>query len=278
MVVIENERLRVSIAEVGALLTSVYLKKEGKEALWQAQEAKSWPSQDVVMFPVVGIATYDLEGVHHEGGHQHGFARDSRFSVLEKKADQVSLLLKDDEKSWALYPYHFALAVTYSLKGASLHSHFEVKNLSDKVMPFMLGNHPGYRYHFNDGAIYLKEGSLHYLPVRQNLTRAEEVFPYQGKLVLTKELFKRFETIVLDDNGAPKVDTGFGYLIQYHFKAPYTVIWSHPEAGDFLCIEPWWGINQYEGQPLELAKRKNVNLLKPQAKQSFDNEVEFLSK
>lgn len=278
MVVIENEALKVSVSEVGALLTSVYLKKLHKEALWQAKDPDSWPSQDVVMFPIVGIATYDLDGVHHEGGRQHGFARESRFEVMESKKDKVVLSLKDDEKSWALYPYHFELRVTYALKGASLHSHFEVTNLSDKIMPFMLGNHPGYAYHFNEGALYLGKGALHYLPVRQNLTRAEEVFPYSGKLVLTKDLFKTFETVVLSDNGAPKVDTGLGYLIQYHFQAPYCVVWSHPEKGDFLCIEPWWGLNQYEGEPLELKERKNVNLLSPQKKQAFDNEVEFLSK
>jgi hypothetical protein len=80
----------------------------------------------------------------------------------------------------------------------------------------------------------------------------------------------------LTDNGSPAVDTGLGYGIVYHFKAPYTVVWSHPETGDFLCIEPWWGINQYEGEPLELAKRKTINLLEPKKKQAFDNEVEFV--
>ena len=66
MITIENETLRVTINEVGALLTSVYLKKKNIEALWQADDKNSWPFQDVVMFPFIGVAKYSLDGVLHE--------------------------------------------------------------------------------------------------------------------------------------------------------------------------------------------------------------------
>lgn len=276
MITIENETLRVTINEVGALLTSVYLKKKNIEALWQADDKNSWPSQDVVMFPFIGVAKYSLDGVLHEGGRQHGFARDSRFTVVEKAKDKVVLSYHDDKTSFALYPYRFELRVTYSLSANKLHSHFEVTNRSERTMPFMLGNHPGYRYSFFKGSVDLGPNQLSYLPVRENLSRKEEPFPYDGEISLTKDFFRHYETLVFVKGPAPKVNTGLGYSIVYHFVADYCVLWSHPEKGDFLCVEPWWGVNQYEGKPLDLAKRKNITLLPKGKSKAFDNEVEFV--
>ena len=56
MQIIENSNLRVSITEVGSLLTSVYDKNLKQELLWQKDPA-IWNSQDVLIFPIIGPAT-----------------------------------------------------------------------------------------------------------------------------------------------------------------------------------------------------------------------------
>jgi hypothetical protein len=119
---------------------------------------------------------------------------------------------------------------------------------------------------------------LTYLPVRENLTRKEEPFPYEGKFTLTKDFFRHYETLVLVKGKAPIVEYGFRLYPRLSFRRPIIVFCGRiRKKATSLCVEPWWGINQYEGEPLDLAKRKNITLLPKGQSQAFDNEVEFVS-
>ena len=61
METIENKLFKVSVDETGALLTSVITKKNQQELLWQ-KNPDFWPNQDVVIFPVIGLPEYDVNG------------------------------------------------------------------------------------------------------------------------------------------------------------------------------------------------------------------------
>ncbi len=46
--------------------------------------------------------------------------------------------------------------------------------------------------------------------------------------------------------------------------APYLRVWSpYPKTGDFVCIEPWWGIADTIGTTGDLTKKLGINRLEP---------------
>ena len=77
-------------------------------------------------------------------------------------------------------------------------------------------------------------------------------------------------------NVALKVNTGIDdILFIYNFNAPYFAIWTHPEKGDFVSIEPRWGISNYLGEPEEIYKREAINKLKKNEYKSFSYKITF---
>lgn len=101
-----------SIKAVGAELCSLKT-TAGLELLWQAGPA--WPRHAPWLFPIVGRLKDDQ--LRHRGRTypmtQHGFARDLRFTWLERTAESCVLRLTDDETTRARYPFAFRLTLTY---------------------------------------------------------------------------------------------------------------------------------------------------------------------
>ena len=74
--IIENEALRVEIADRGAEIMSIVGKKTGFEYLWQG-DATYWASRATVLFPICGRLTdgkYTYKGKEYEMV-LHGFAK-----------------------------------------------------------------------------------------------------------------------------------------------------------------------------------------------------------
>ena len=91
---LENDFLAISVNTHGAELSSIFNKKKNKEMLWQG-DPDFWGRKSPVLFPVVGKykngkTTY--EGKEYQSG-QHGFARDSEFTLVEKTENKLSFEL-----------------------------------------------------------------------------------------------------------------------------------------------------------------------------------------
>ena len=75
---IENERLRVTVADAGAELVSVCDKAREPERIWTGDGAV-WNRHAPILFPFVGKVTdgkYRVGGREYPMKTQHGFARD----------------------------------------------------------------------------------------------------------------------------------------------------------------------------------------------------------
>jgi hypothetical protein len=123
----------------------------------------------------------------------------------------------------------------------------------------------------------LGDAPLTYLPrPGGSVLVAPKAFEHSGKYLLSKADFAAYETIVLVNPRHPiSLVTGLGERLSYHFHSPYIAIWSPDKGGDFVCVEPWWGLATYEGQPAEVKERKDYNVVsKPtlfEEKISFEN-------
>ena len=84
MHVMENEFLKVAVADAGAELSSVIDKESGLERLHDANP-EVWNRHAPILFPFVGKVvggTYRIGDKEYEMKTQHGFARDMEFEFV----------------------------------------------------------------------------------------------------------------------------------------------------------------------------------------------------
>jgi galactose mutarotase-like enzyme len=275
METIENKLFKVSVDETGALLTSVITKKNQQELLWQ-KNPDFWPNQDVVIFPVIGLPEYDVNGHAYACKTRHGFARTQTFVVKDKKPESVTLELVSNPETLEAYPFDFVLDVTLSLKGNIIERKVKVINKSAKPLPFALGLHQAFRCKYDGSAsVHFDKAPNYYYPMRNGLFQEKEASIYHQDEKLSKELWAINETWGLPNDQHYQIDvkTGFGYILKFRFDAPEIAIWSKQSGGDFLCVEPWWGFSAYEGMPKEIAERRDENLVEKEKTFTLDIEI-----
>ena len=111
--IIENEAVKISVADMGAELMSLILKSDHTEYLWQGDE-KYWAGRATNLFPICGRLTdgkYIYQGEEYEMV-LHGFAKKSIFSVVEQKKDSITFSLRANEETLKIYPFDFELFIT----------------------------------------------------------------------------------------------------------------------------------------------------------------------
>jgi len=258
---IENADLKVEVDEVGALLTSVIAKKNNQELLYQ-KDARYWPCQDVVIFPQIGKAPNRINGVDYDCPTRHGFARISRFTIKKKTVDSLTLELRDNAETLKIYPFSFVFDVTISLEGPKIIREAKVINKSAKPLPFALGFHQAFQAKYDgSGLIHFNKAPRYYYPMRDGLLLKKELSIFHQDEVLLPSLWADNETWVLPNDQGYRIDvkTGCGFGLKYRFDAPEIAIWRNNGGGDFLCVEPWWGIGSYADMPKEMAERLDEN-------------------
>lgn len=291
MVTLQNEYLKVEINELGAELTSVRSLDNDLEYIWIADK-KVWGRHAPILFPIVGRLKddhYKYEGTNYEM-HQHGFARDSIFEVVDSNDTHATLKLIDNDKTHKMYPFEFELVVSFDLKNHELQETYRVYNPdAENHLLFSVGGHPGFNTNlgkdqtFEDVKLSVApKQSYTQIPLKAPLNDAKNAFPvdFTKPLALTHEAFKDDalilelhdpETTLMLDNS--KNDHGVALTVK---NAPYVGIWSpYPAQGNFVCIEPWWGIADNVDSTGELEEKMGINDLKPQSEASQSFEISF---
>ena len=112
---LENDQLRVKIADHGAELSEIYDKTNDHQVLWNADPAY-WKRHAPVLFPNVGRYYEDhclINGKTYTSG-QHGFARDMEFICVEETENSVTHLLESTDETKKAWPYEFQLYITHT--------------------------------------------------------------------------------------------------------------------------------------------------------------------
>ena len=143
---IENDRIKVAVADHGAELCGIYDKKRGHEVVWHA-DPKYWNRHAPVLFPFVGKVCggqYRYKGVSYPMG-QHGFARDMDFTLVGTTDDSITYVLKSNEETLAKYPFEFELEITHRIEDNKVYVEWKVTNPSgDEPLYFSIGAHPAF--------------------------------------------------------------------------------------------------------------------------------------
>ncbi|MCH4182370.1 MAG: aldose 1-epimerase family protein [Prevotella sp.] len=272
---IKNDKLTVCMSSFGAELQNIR-DVNGQEYLWDGDK-DYWNRHSPILFPIVcGLwkDTYRLDDkIYHLT--RHGFARDSKFTVIRKSDSSITYGLHENEETLKAYPFHFNLAVTYRLDGNHIHVIWHVENTDIQTIYFQIGGHPAFRV---PGA---KKGEPLKGTLKVDKTRLERLFGNIGGCItksrhpmktdhglmhFTEDDFVD-DALIFDHSQLQHIellDESGKAVITLDTKAPALGIWSPAgKHASFICIEPWYGIHDevsYEG---DFRKKDLMNQLLP---------------
>jgi galactose mutarotase-like enzyme len=262
---IDNGVLRVSIDSLGAELSSL-IDLDENELLWQGGEV--WPRRAPVLFPIVGRMPNDE--LVHDGGiysiSQHGFARDQKFRVSHEDTNEVQFTLVDNAATLMHFPFPFRLDIRFSLEGSRLGVMTTVANTGTERFSASLGEHPGFAWPIVPG-VAKEDHSLEFsadepAPIRRLddglLLPDPQPTPVVGRTIRLNESLFAADAMIFDSlksrsvrysaPGAPSITVDFADF-------PLLGVWSKA-PGEFLCIEPWFGMTaplgftgEYDAKP-----------------------------
>jgi galactose mutarotase-like enzyme len=267
---IKNDYIEAVIKDDGAELCSLKRSGDSVEYMWQG-DPKFWNRHAPVLFPIVGKLhnnkcyyngqTYQMT--------QHGFARDQKFTVKEQTENFISFSFCSTAETRTKYPFDFELILSYKLNNNKLEVIYEVINETDGEMLFSIGAHPAFNWPLDDGA---KE---EYFFEFDNLTELEAlpltadgisnnkvpVKMESNRIPLSEQTFEN-DAIILNNPDVKSVtfrNSKSSRFVKMNFAGfPYLGLWSKPEGAPFICIEPWYGIADFEGHNQQLKDKRGI--------------------
>ncbi len=249
---------------------------EGVPLIW-TPDPLVWAETAPILFPVVGWTrggSIRVAGRTYPLG-LHGFARTALFALVDRGVDWAHLRLAASLETRQLYPFTFALDVTYRLSGPALRIELAVRNEGDAAMPYACGLHPGFAWPFAAGAasdytVTFAEPENAAVPVISPdglFTRERRAVPLAGRhLDLSPALFDREALCFL---GARSKGLRFarrgGAAIAVDLEGfPHLALWSRP-GGRFLSIEAWTGHGDFVDTDGDLCRKPSMIHLSPGA-------------
>ena len=273
---IENDFLRVDIAEKGAELLSIILKKTGKEHLWQGDEI-FWPRRAPILFPIVGRLKNDTMTFGGKEYHmsQHGFARDLVFVIEQIRDHSIVLSCHSTEDTRQKFPFDWKLTCSYTLEGNRLKVSATVTNTSaSDLMYFSIGFHPGFVLPmdevlaFDDYLLYFnKDLSAKRWKIEGTLIGDEESTNTitNHQVQLSHALFETDALVFKDLKSDEIIIKNLKTASRLHFtfqNFPFLGIWTKPGA-PYLCLEPWHGIADSIYHNGDFTKKEGIVKLVP---------------
>ena len=285
---ISNGLLDVEISPIGAELRSVRM--DGVEYLWQ-QEAGRPSGLAPVPFPICGSLNqgrYTFDGKEY-ALPVHGFAKTSLFRK-ECAPDGMSatFTLESNDATRSVYPFDFALTMTFRLDGRTLFVEASVTNRGDVVMPFAYGGHPGFNVPLG-GEDAFEDWFLEFEPEASPetielgdgglITGCRHAFALSpgGRLPLQHGLFNTYGLFLTKAGGSVTLrsDTSPRSVTVRFPDMPDVGFWHATGEAPFLCVEPWTGMPSVIGVPDDLAVRPDMIRLSPGEATTLGYSIEF---
>lgn len=279
MITIENTKFRAEIDEHGAQLTHLINKEEDFDYIWNGSQ---WQKHAPVLFPAIGRSNQDkyvLDGKEYEMP-QHGFVSDQDFTVRYHAGNILVLELAANDETKKMYPFDFKLTVTFTLLSTGLSVSFAVANESDQEMPYSLGSHPAfnvpingvgnfdnYEVQFSGLEAPLKVAEIVKTPAPYRTGKEEVLSSTDGETIkLNYDIFKPGLRIITNP-GVQSVKLSSpltAHAIELDVSQFKNIcLWTkEDEDCSFLCMEPFNGLPDVLGDPVDWLKKED-NIILP---------------
>ncbi len=284
MVYLQNEAMRVTIAELGAEIQAITA-ADDTEYLWDGNPAW-WSGRAPVLFPICGRLR---DGVYRYNGDTyslpaHGFAKRMPFVVESATNTEAVFLLRDNEETRKGYPFAFEFRIRYMLDGATLRVEYDIHNpMTDTVLPASVGSHEAYACPEGLSAydvVFEKEEPLDSYVVGDGGIEHNtySVKAPDGILPLRDEFFA-IDALVFRQLQSKAVtvrnrQTGRGVTVNFD-GAETLLIWSKPGA-PYVCVEPWCGFPDWDDFVGTFLDKEGMRQIPPQQTFSVAHTITLL--
>ena len=285
---LQNDFLKITVADRGAELKSIIELADGTEYLFDG-DPTWWKFSSPILFPIVGKL---VDNKYRVDGKEftlpgHGFGRTTDFEFVGGTDDSLKFKLGWSDETIKVYPYKFALEVSFKLTAKEVKVIWKVTNADDKTIYFSIGAHPAIRCPLVAGEkfddCYLKfnkpEKSSRIALLASGPLSHDRIPTLDGtELNLSYELFKG-DALVFDDLKSDKVSVcsrKSDKTITISAKDfPYWGFWTPDKGGaPFICIEPWHGHADYADFTGELKDKEGIRKLS--VGETFTTEMSFI--
>ncbi|MBR6072435.1 MAG: hypothetical protein IKP77_06385 [Acholeplasmatales bacterium] len=275
---LENEYLKIRVNEDGGSLTSVYDKVNKNELLYQLDD-RSWHGQDVVIFPFIAKlknGSYMVDGKDYYMKN-HGLVRYNKVSLNKKSDNTLSLFFESNSETLKEYPYKFHLEIKYILDGHKLSIRYKITNTDDKPIYYEFGGHPALKtsgiesvdgFEYEDTKIEFDtslEVNKYYLDETGSYIIGKNINKIPREMYVKKKMISDSKTLIFDAkeiNNVILTTNGYSYKFDIN-EAEILAFWCDPHFGDYICVEPWWGIPDIINPNPELKDKPLMHSLNP---------------
>lgn len=237
-----QSRLEV-VPERGGIITRWQV--QGRDLLYLDVERFAHPEQSVrggipILFPICGNLpgnTYTYNGQSYTL-KQHGFARDLPWEVADQETQDgvsITLVLKSNDRTRAVYPFDFLLQFTYRLRNNSLELHQTYTNRSVEPMPFSTGLHPYFAVSDKTQLKFDIPATQYQDHISQTMQSFSGHFDFeQDEIdVAFRDVSREFATVT---DPSRKTRLTIDYDLVYSTLVFWTV-----KGKNYYCLEPWTG-------------------------------------
>lgn len=261
---LNNSQCLVKFSLKGAEVVSFLDKDTNIEYCFDANPLY-WSYHNPILFPQIG--TYKpliIDGQNYQMNN-HGFVRQSMFSLKSQNTNSIVFSLKENEDTLRQYPFKFELEVKYTLINKKLMIDYVITNHSLKPMPFAFGLHPAFM-------ISALEDSV--IEFNEDLEDEYQVIE-DKKIKLNSLMFEKHDTLIYqaDKLSAVILKDRFRKIKISFDNFKYLALWTKKDA-PFICIEPWMSLSSLSISD-EFIKIKDIINIDPSAKycQSYSWEI-----
>ncbi len=274
---LENEILKISADTFGGEMHSLVSKKSGCDYLWSGN-AEYWGFHAPILFPIVGRVNdgkYTVDGNTYQLP-THGFSRTEEHKMVEKRENYIMFELTSNEELLKVYPYKFKLNIRYTLDNSTVHVDYIVANTDSKDMYFSIGAHTGLACPFNKGEeftdCYLEleqKETASVLPTNDKVQFVDSPVPYlhdENVIKLSYDLFKKDALVFKGLNSQSvclKSSKSKNYVKFDYAGFPYIAFWTKLPNSPFICLEPWYGIGDFEGFAGDIKEKTGIMCIAP---------------
>lgn len=277
---IENKDFSLSVKEMGAELNSFKSKKTGFEFIWGGN-TDIWYGQSPILFPIIGRLLDDKYRLNDKEYTmpKHGIVRKKPFKLIDKTENSLKFIQSDDEESLKEYPYHFDLIVEFKITDNGLSVTHTVVNKNDCIMYYSFGAHPAFNCEIGDYLEFSENEKLLTERIDHDSILIEEKFPVNidgNKLIITENLFDD-DALILSGYKSQAISlksNNHNRVVKFNFDSPLLGIWAKPGA-PYVCIEPWWGVNDNYDKKDDLSQKRGIMALNPNEEKSFNWNIEI---
>lgn len=272
MVILKKGANVAHILEKGAEIKSFTI--DGEEFLWNKEEF--WVKTSPILFPFVGGLRdnkYEYKGKEYTITTRHGFARDNVFEVVEKHEDRAIFKFSSNEETLEKYPFNFDLFLEYILTDNGFEIKYKVVNLDKDEMYFSIGAHPAFALQNDyEGNAYIEfeeqedakkykldlktgfyDGMKDFFSLQEDKTKIEIVDENFVEDAISFKNLNSTKVYIKSRTNKKEVMVDFKDF-------PYIAFWK-PLNAPFVCIEPWYGINDILNTSNDIIAKEGIQKL-----------------